>query len=1010
MDIKHLYTRENGEVFAAELLDGTESYPVFLESLGNTVILPGLLDSGWTLTALPLTLRKNGVDLMQYPKQVLRPTMDQEQEMYDLMGEEMSMADRAKLVSVDTNNAASFRQASSYIINTREEFISYLTGLRLHGVKDSDYAPLNCFVSPAARFSIAEFLAPENATYRDIINSRRRFNPSRFRNLLKFLGLQGAGWSPFELAKAYFQWGIDGIAVTLSEPTSLPLYERYGGRGDPSIKRITERTFVVAKRDGTMLTAGIDPQLLREQSEIRMFSEDQGGPKRITFSESESGQLGNLKNNDQGVVLTRFSYSKQDALVYQVLDANAGARRITLTQESIIIDTNPIPLFMVSDGNSAVAINDIANPAQATQNSYLRALARAFHDKRKTQFEATTYRALLSSGCSPLSALNHARFYFGWNVPGNITDENDVPLPAADSNSVIMFPELISFVKGDMTAVPEIHRDLLQDFVYGSLNYDALQNAITAENNDNVDSTYKVLWAAHNCLHVPVDELREIIMNWTSGPLVIKGEGAYLSIPDIKINGASVAYHKFLSDVRNEQAKDPQVYLWVDAVLEALGDGSEDRHVGALVSVMPRTNKVIEALDWIRIRYIDMVLDAAGKIRDTTSDLLRYNQLCYRFLGPAPYEHIDRADPSCRYMHTEGCIQYVIAQALFSGLRTGIVKLPIPGQAQALTVDVKNGTPGFENWKEKFDGWAAEKFINPELGPQESYYISTNELCDGALSPYENYWNFYCCNASISLDKITPRKHFELKSVALSTAVRFADVNNHEIPGVKAYWDPFRPLLMQNMDFMFYLMKNPIEKLPATRRLTAIVDMPTGVGPTLLSYFNNCKEAARQWAKEGNGLRVAGFTHPMDVCYPCVDVEEDEDYDPSFYAHGTEPLRGDERGLPGFTDRIGFKDVPYADETALPPKVIPPVRRFTGLTVEDFQMGGGQVDYPPTSGYTGMVIIRHGNIAVHDGNKVSFINPSDVERLDQSLYPVRHLCGNRYLVRDQRKDLWVVEV
>lgn len=1009
MDIRHLYTRTNGEVFAVELLDGTESYPVFLESLGNTIILPELLNSGWALVGLPLDLRKNGVSLMSYPRHPFTPTPEQEQEMYDLMGEELSMAERTKMVTVASSNAASMREASFYLINTREEFISYLRGIRLDGLRDDDYAPLNCFVAPSARFSLNEFVDPANAEFRDIINSRRRYNPSRFNSLLKFLNVSDSGWDPFQLAKAYFQWGLDGVSATLSEPTSMPLYERYGGKGDPSIKRITERHYVVAKADGTVLTPGIDPTLLREQSAIQMFSEDRGEPRRMTFSESESNQLNTLSGPDQGAVLIRYSYSKQDALIYKVLDPDSRVRRITLTQESIVLDTTPMSLFMVNDGNSAVAMSDLANPERARLNSYLKALARDFHDKRKTQFEATTCQGLLEAGCSPLSALNHARFFFGWNVPGSITDENDVPIPANDPASVITWPELMAFVKGDMSSVPELHQDLLKDFIYGSLNYTDLQQAISVENNDNVDRTYRTLWAAHFCLNIPLAELEATVSDWTSGPLVLKGERATLTIPDIKLNSAGVAYNKFISDLRNEQAKDPQAYLWVDTALEALGD-DKSRHIGALVSYMPRTNAVTAAIDWIRMRYIDMVLDAAAPFKTNLNDALRYSQLCFRYLGPAPYAHMEREDPICRYNHTGGCVHFVAAQALFSGLKTGVVKIPVPGRKDAVTIDVKNGTAGFEQWKAKFDDWATQGLINPGLNAGESYYVSLSELCDGAISPYDPMWNYYSCNAVITQDKITPRRHFTVNSCAFCTAARFADVFNQSIPAVKQYWDAYRPALMQNMDFMFYLQKNAINALPNTRYLRSVLEMPDGVGYSLKRYQDACTTAAREWKSQNPTLRCTSFTHPKDICYPCTDTEEDEDYDGIIHGIGDEPLHGDERGLPGFVDRIGFNVLQYEPAQTLPPKVIPPIRRYRGLTTADFRQGVGAVEFPPTSGTKGAFIIRHGAIAVHDGTSVRLINAGDVQNLDQSAYPVRHLCGNRYLVRDHHKDLWVVEV
>ena len=119
MDIKRLLTR-GGQPFAAEIVDGTETYMAFLEALGNDVILPELIKSGWKLTALPLSLSKNGTALMDLPRMEYSPSIQEEQDMYDMIGTEMPLEERKKLLSTEEVKTVSMA-TGSYTIQTREE-------------------------------------------------------------------------------------------------------------------------------------------------------------------------------------------------------------------------------------------------------------------------------------------------------------------------------------------------------------------------------------------------------------------------------------------------------------------------------------------------------------------------------------------------------------------------------------------------------------------------------------------------------------------------------------------------------------------------------------------------------------------------------------------------------------------------------------------------------------------------------------------------------------------------
>ena len=58
---KRLRVNGNPEINAVLLNDEGEEYPVFLESLHNTIIFPELMKSGYSLISLPYGFVKNGV-------------------------------------------------------------------------------------------------------------------------------------------------------------------------------------------------------------------------------------------------------------------------------------------------------------------------------------------------------------------------------------------------------------------------------------------------------------------------------------------------------------------------------------------------------------------------------------------------------------------------------------------------------------------------------------------------------------------------------------------------------------------------------------------------------------------------------------------------------------------------------------------------------------------------------------------------------------------------------------
>ena len=235
MDIKRLLTR-GGQPFAAEIADGTETYNVFLESLGNSVILPELIKSGWSLTSLtiPPSLSKNGITLEQLPQMEYTPSVDEEMEMYKCMGTPMPIEERRPLLSNDVVQCVKAPDGR-YVINTREDFIAYLESIE--AVRpDTDVLPINYFVHPNALFSWEEFKAPENRRWVTIMDDRRQFTIAQFLKLRDWAIAQGLrkDFTPNELLSFYFQWGIDGLHLqvlnkrTEKTATMHDMYESWG--------------------------------------------------------------------------------------------------------------------------------------------------------------------------------------------------------------------------------------------------------------------------------------------------------------------------------------------------------------------------------------------------------------------------------------------------------------------------------------------------------------------------------------------------------------------------------------------------------------------------------------------------------------------------------------------------------------------------------------------------------------------------------------------------------------
>ena len=132
----------------------------------------------------------------------------------------LSDAEAAKYYTFREESAISFRQESSYEINTRKELEQYLdemSRMMFQAVFSTDNRPLNSFVHPDALFTLEELDSdPKVKRYFDVIMKRHQMrNYSSYQWLVQWLCDKGVlntlTPSTAEFLSAYYAWGPEGL-------------------------------------------------------------------------------------------------------------------------------------------------------------------------------------------------------------------------------------------------------------------------------------------------------------------------------------------------------------------------------------------------------------------------------------------------------------------------------------------------------------------------------------------------------------------------------------------------------------------------------------------------------------------------------------------------------------------------------------------------------------------------------------------------------------------------------
>ncbi len=583
---KRLITPPSKEVNAVLLSDEGEEYPVFLESLHNTIIFPLLIESGYSLNSLPYGFTKNGLDFEQLPVENYTPDDKTEEMMYNSIGIKTPMDEINAHVHIAPKHMNT--PATNYTIFTREDFIKYLDALMVASLED-DYMPLNYFVAPDARFTLQEWHDPANLKYVQVISDRRKMSLAKFARLVTALQKinLAANYTAMDVLDAYFAWGFDGLQ-----------FDMVGRRRESRpIKLTANRNVNVPIIDHTSgLVDGMKNILLPENQKNKEWRLSVRDPKYL-----DAVTMG-LKPNDTRVV-SFCSGGKQDVTIVEGSQFN-----VKYSLESLIIQLQIYPTILVK---SPVRINEYLALDLALPNNkealyeycMMDALSKMLYDYRRPHVKISSYNALKVAGCNPRTVLDYVITKYNMS-----RDLSALERMSDDVAPQIFDYDIDRFLNGE--SVSEEIRDFLEDVISGVFNIDEIDQGKSAEASVNTDEVFKEIYAIHNVLGVSLTDIYDKFRTITPDVQYLTFSGKGLNY-NMDVRPLQYSLNGYKRDVMNydlQNARDCTFFTYVTLIAREVGDERAKRHVGIEFYLVNRNkNRVKEIIEDLKESYENKV-------------------------------------------------------------------------------------------------------------------------------------------------------------------------------------------------------------------------------------------------------------------------------------------------------------------------------------------------------------------------------------------------------------------
>lgn len=684
MDVKRQVTR-GGQVIAYEIVDGSETYFVHKDALINDVTLPELLRSGWELLSIPDGLSKNGVGINDLPKLERSFTPEEEMDMQIPRGGEIPLDELRSMLSKDSKHALKAEEGA-FTIQTRDEFLNYL--LKTESKHPSDFYPINYLVHPAARFSLEEYTDPSNQQWVRLLEQHRVLTVEQFENLKDWAISMGLpeDYSSTDLLFFYFRWGICGLDLPILSKTKQDRYFHVGSHPSNPDSHFYYTGYGLVDNNGGLLRESVAEKFQIANPNV--------------FEATRSACRGNEVKPVQ----------LRARIVNVVEEWNTAKGAVTVSFDELTIAGRSYPSMSVRYKFQTIPRNLLRyDQSDALYvDVFLRSLADEFLRKRTVQVDISTYRALCSSGCSPLSAIIAA-------LPGI----NGFASGDTEEDTGISLRDIPAYLSNQLNN--EVAKSTLEDFLAGQLNCDKLAAGIASDTAQTASDVYIHLYCAHHILGVSLEDIYNSVQNFKQGEeLSFSANGVVLHVPSTPIDGAYRGFMQDLADYRKQQFDGCYSMLWIDLVTRVPSSGESDKHVGLRCYRLDKERGLKEALAHTQKVYTD----AASKIADPAERT--------RLLRNAPYES---------------------ASILFQCILSGGYRFP-----------QEFGNKLYRPEPELLASWKRAKWFK---GP---FYTDTVSICDsmaleGGATPE---WCIYTVNAVVTPYRVKPRKGFLIRETSLN--------------------------------------------------------------------------------------------------------------------------------------------------------------------------------------------------------------------------------------------------
>lgn len=980
MEFKKLY-RLPGENQPTVVLmnDEGEEYPVFLESLHNTILFPEVLRNGYKLAGLPYDFVKDGRSLMElpvedFPYPVDGPVM---QQMYDALGTKLPMAELSK--NIDATIAKGIPMPSTnYVIKTREAFLKYLKNYESMPMEE-DFLPINYFVAPEARFSVKEYQDPDNSQYIKVLNDRRRMSIKKFYSLVDWLENMGMSKSAsfVDVVDAYFAWGFDGLndlfvnkKITQSPVNLVPGSSNF--RIDPRVAdSITENPYTAYEYTyGLVDSSGrwkLAPENQQQhwratESNPKKFDEfcqriPVGTSVRIKLKAPVTRKVFELQGNDCFI-----KYSNDTVLM---LTSGIGNQPVYHSYPTLVVPSIT-DITTTLSGNYALP----RNKELLTEHCMIEALAKYVYEMRKDPRRVSSYEALVASGASPEDAILYILTYAGF-----ITDSLDQFIAEAsidEEGSMVKIPPTVvtDYLMGNRAPDGEENTNLSEAYnaiysvINGDINIDGVSIGKQSDSMNDITSIYEDIRVINKILGISLTDIydRMNARPENATDVIFEGNGIKFVMD---ISPISFAIEGFATDLKkyqlNQATNATRFYEVIQVAREICSPGEggtiqADARPIAIEYLYANcaSNKEGNAVNSILGTFMEGLMEEVNVHPNATVQFInKYARLKRTFAMQAWFEVYHKGyytlpkDLGSKRMN----VPTDTVQAIHTYTHVGIDSLA--AITRSSVYQGYNGNPKSPNCTQ-FMQFCVNAYVGDTFVIPKAPGATIHE------APFYALWFRWDANRTARL-------------------VQSGAINGNHVPWEVRY---IRDMAVRPYDDEFKCLSHPL---------------------SLASYYKKASEEMKNWPANWEFKRVS---HPVEYLYPGLDMDLDGSTPesepatlaaPRVGAPPVEVLTGRELDKTVYAkNRLNFITEEKKDSY---------IRPFIGFDIESLLSGNNPVDMLPKFGFNDIVVIGENVVFSGSGKSVHYT------RLTEDMTPFfRNVSGRFNLLRDVDGKLWEVRL